>query len=334
MPGDKTRSNNDSLPEGSRRLRAGVVGTGYLGAFHAEKYASMDGVVLAGVADIDESRAASVAGKCHTRAFRDYKELVGLVDAVSIATPTPLHFEVALFFLENGVDVLVEKPITTTVEEADRLIETAARKGRILQVGHLERFNPAVMAVWDQIKDPVFIESNRLAIYQPRGTEVSVVHDLMIHDIDLILTFVASPVSSCHALGTPVVTRNVDIANAHLVFENGAVANVTASRISNKSERKIRIFQKDGYIAIDFANREVTRIRKAKDDENCPIPGMHLDKYSFSQGDALAAEIGSFADAVRYRKRPVVTGEMGRAALELASGIVAQINKAMETFLK
>ncbi len=313
-----------------KRIRAGVVGVGYLGRWHAEKYAGLDNTVLAGVVDADETQAKAIAEKLGTRAYTDYRDLYGIVDAVSIAVPTALHYEVAKAFLENGVDVLIEKPITTTVKQADELIEIAQRNNKIIQVGHLERFNPAIVSVRDLILDPVFIESNRLSIFQPRGTDVSVVHDLMIHDIDLILHFVKSGVHYCHALGTPLVTQSVDIANAHIEFENGATANVTASRISGKTERKIRLFQKDGYLSIDFANRAITHIRRAgAGEENCAIPGMHMENRSFEQGDALKEEIVSFVHAVETRSEPEVSGQMGRDALALAVDIVRQIDAAM-----
>ncbi|MFW6081277.1 MAG: Gfo/Idh/MocA family oxidoreductase, partial [Desulfosalsimonas sp.] len=239
--------------------------------------------------------------------------------------------EIAKYFLEAGVDVLIEKPITQTVAEADELIRIAEKKGRIIQVGHLERFNPAVAAVRDFVEKPLFIECNRLSLYQPRGTDVSVVHDLMIHDIDLILNFVKSKIRYCHAMGAPVVTQKVDIANAHLEFETGAVANVTASRISSKSERKIRIFQRDGYFSIDFANRSITRIRPGSgDQQDCPVPGMQMETQSFAKADALADEIRSFVDAAAQRKEPEVSGRMGRDALEIAVDIIRQIDAAMQ----
>lgn len=318
------------MAEQGNRIRTAVIGVGYLGKFHAEKYAAMpQDVTLVGVVDSNAEQAAAVAARTGTTAYTDYARLFGRVDAVSIAVPTPLHYEVAKAFLENGTDVLIEKPITTTVAQADELIAIAAARGRILQVGHLERFNPAVVAVRDVIHNPVFIESNRLSLYQPRGTDVSVVHDLMIHDIDLILYFIKSDIRYCHALGTPLVTDNVDIANAHIEFENGAVANVTASRISNKNERKIRLFQKDGYFSIDFAKRAITRIQPARGDENCPIPGMHLEEKSFPGGDALMEEIRSFIQVVRERSAPEVSGQMGRNALRLAVDIIGQIDAAM-----
>lgn len=311
------------------KIRAAVVGVGYLGKFHAEKYANLPDAELIGVADTDPAQARAVAERAGSEAYTEYTELFGKVDAVSIAAPTPLHYEIARAFLEQGVDVLIEKPMTQTVAEADELIALAEKKGKLIQVGHLERFNPAVIAVRNIVRSPVFIECNRLSLYQPRGTEVSVVHDLMIHDIDLILNFVKSGIRYCHALGAPVVTDNVDIANAHIEFENGAVANVTASRISNKSERKIRLFQQDGYLSIDFANRSITHIHPGTGAETCPVPGMQMETQTFEQADALADEIRSFTAAVARRSPPEVSGQMGRDALNIAVDITRQIDAAM-----
>lgn len=315
----------------SKKIRVAVVGVGYLGRFHAEKYADLPGAELVGVVDTNHEQAGAVAEKTGTSACSDYTELSGKVDAVSIAVPTPLHYETAKYFLEAGVDVLIEKPITQSVAEADELIDIAEKNGRIIQVGHLERFNPAVVAVRDFVEKPLFIECNRLSLYQPRGTDVSVVHDLMIHDIDLILNFVKSKIKNCHAMGAPVVTQMVDIANAHLEFESGAVANVTASRISSKSERKIRIFQRDGYFSIDFANRSITRIRPGSEEhKDCPVPGMQMETQNFEKADALADEIRSFVEASAERKQPEVSGKMGRDALEIAVDIIRQIDEAMQ----
>lgn len=315
------------------KIRTAVVGVGYLGRFHAEKYAGIEEAELVGIADTSQERAGEVAQKIGTKAYTDYTKLLGSVDAVSIAVPTPLHYQIAKTFLEAGVDVLIEKPITQTVAEADELIGIAEKKGRIIQVGHLERFNPAVVAVRDLVENPIFIECSRLSLYQPRGTDVSVVHDLMIHDIDLIFNFVKSPVKYCHAMGAPVVTGKVDIANAHVEFENMAVANVTASRISNKNERKIRIFQQDGYFSLDFANNTIIRISPGgsePESEQCPVPGMHMETRSFSKADALADEISSFVASVMTRQDPEVSGRMGRDALETAVDIIRQIDSAME----
>lgn len=314
------------------KIRAGVVGVGYLGKFHAQKYAAMENVELAGVADINKTQAEIVARQSRCTAYPDFHKLFGEVDAVSIAVPTPMHFEVARAFLEHNADVLVEKPITPTIEEADELIRIARDRGRILQVGHLERFNPAVMAIKPIVDHPVFIESNRLSFYKDRGTDVSVVLDLMIHDIDIILSFIHARIRYSHAMGVSVVSDKVDIANAHLEFENGAVANFTASRISNKNERKIRLFQRNGYISVDFANRSIIHVRPGAEDQNCPIPGMHMEERTFAEGDALAAEIRSFIDAVIHRRVPEVTGPMGRDALKVALSITAQIKETSRRF--
>jgi len=245
-----------------KHIRAAVVGVGYLGQFHAQKYAKMENVELVGVVDTDIERAHEIASALSSRAYSNYRDLFGKVDAVSIVVPTSAHFEVSRAFLEHNIDLLIEKPITTTIEEADALIGISESRGLLVQVGHLERYNPAVVALKDIIKNPIFIESHRLSIFKSRATDVSVVLDLMIHDIDIILNFVKSEQKHIHATGMPVVTANVDIANARLEFRNGCVANITASRISMKDERKIRIFQRDAYISIDFANHEATIVHR------------------------------------------------------------------------
>jgi predicted dehydrogenase len=310
------------------KIRAAVVGVGYLGKFHAEKYAAMDNVELVGVVDIHQARAKEIGCHVGVNFFFDYRDLLGRVDAVSIAVPTPLHFEIGKAFLEQGVDVLMEKPITVTTTEADILIDIAEKKGLILQVGHLERFNPAVIAVKELVNHPVFIESTRMNLYKERGTEVSVVLDLMIHDIDIISHFVHSGIKYCHAMGASVVSDTVDIANAHIEFDNGTVAKVTASRIANKNERKIRLFQKDGYISLDFANRSIVHVRPGCGENNCPIPGMHMEERRFTEGDALAEEIKSFVRAVTFRGTPEVSGPMGRDALKIALSIGRQIRES------
>jgi len=311
-----------------KRLRVGVVGVGYLGRFHAEKYASMDAVDLVGVADTNMSQAASIAGEYRTSAYSTYQDLFGKVDAVSIVVPTPSHFAVAMDFLENDVDVLIEKPMTTTLEEADELIRFADSKGLIIQVGHLERFNPAVIALQDIVAKPMFIESHRLSIYKDRGTDVSVVLDLMIHDIDIILNFVRSEISEIRAAGISVIAENVDIANARLEFQSGCVANVTASRISTKNERKIRLFQKDAYVSVDFTSQEITVIQQNSKKDDGLIPGMEIKQLCFTKSDALEDEIKSFVQSVANRKVPQVTGQMGRDALKIALNIMEQIKNS------
>jgi predicted dehydrogenase len=322
-------------------LRVGVVGAGYLGTFHAEKYADMEGVDLVGVVDSKLETAKSVAQRFGTQAFDDYRDLIGSIDAVSIVVPTQQHFPVSRDFLENDVDVLIEKPITETLEEADALIEIADSRARIIQVGHLERFNPSVIALGEILERPLFIESERLHIpkkaekgKKARGTEVDVVLDLMIHDIDIVLSLVKSEVKGIHALGVPVITSHVDIANARLVFENGCVANITASRISLKNMRKIRIFQKDTYVSVDLANHEMAVFRKDGKGSALPIPGVSFECEHFDKADALKSELEAFAYSVRSREVPAVTGRDGRNALGVALSIIDQIDKTTEDLLK
>ncbi len=315
------------------RLRVGVIGVGYLGKFHAEKYAQMDDVELAGVVDSYKSQAEEVAGKFGVKAYQNYQELLGKVDAVSIVVPTPAHFAISKFFLENDIDVLIEKPMTITLKEADELISIAESRGCIVQVGHLERFNPAVVALRDIVKKPMFIESHRLSVYKGRGTDVSVVLDLMIHDIDIILNFVRSEIKNIHASGIPVISGHVDIANARLEFASGCVANVTASRISTKNERKIRLFQKDAYVSVDFASHDITVIRMretGKSVETELIPGMDISRMNFQKGDALDDELKSFVRSVINREASEVTGQMGRDALKIALSVMDQIGDRIQ----
>jgi predicted dehydrogenase len=308
------------------RLRAGVIGVGYLGRFHAQKYAALENVDLVGVADVSRERAEEVATEVGTTAFTDYRELLAQVELVSIVVPTQYHFPVAKECLKAGCHILLEKPVTQTVAEAEELIRMAAERHLVFQVGHLERFNPAILALRGVLKNPLFIESHRLAPFKSRGTDVNVVLDLMIHDIDIILNMVHSTVKVVNSVGVPVLSNEVDIANARLQFENGCVANVTASRASRESMRKIRIFQSDAYISIDYQERKIAIFRKGG--EGFPIPGLPnvtMEEKSFEQGDALLAEIRAFIDAVGTGTAPPVTGEDGKRALELA----LQINKKL-----
>ncbi len=309
-----------------KKLRVGVIGAGYLGKYHAEKYSQMGDVELEGVVDIDEQQAIRVANSVNTKAYKNYRALIGKVDAVSIVVPTLDHFPISKDFLENDVDVLIEKPITTTLEEADELIAISESRGLIIQVGHLERFNPAVLALKDIVNNPRFIESHRLSIFKERGIDVSVVLDLMIHDIDIICSLVKSEIRNIHAAGTPVITNQVDIANTRIEFENGCVANVTASRISTKNERKTRLFQQDAYISVDFANHEINIVRKNSDEKDSVIPGMEIKNLCFTKGDALKDELAAFVNAVNMREVPEVTGQVGREALKVALNIMEQID--------
>ena len=309
------------------KLRVGVVGVGYLGKFHAQKYRHMPDVDLVGVVDTDEVQGKKVADENGTVCFQDHRALFGKVDAISIAAPTPVHFSIARDFLNQDVDVLIEKPITSVLGEADELIQIAESKGLIIQVGHLERFNPAVVQLQGKIDHPRFIESHRLSIFQGRCTDVSVVLDLMIHDIDLILNLVRSDIKTVNAAGISVISGNIDIANARLEFVNGAVANVTASRISAKNERKLRLFQKDAYISIDFANHKITLVHPDSNQSDGIIPGMTIEELKIDKGDALDDEIKSFVQSVKHRRPPLVTGQMGRDALNTALTIMRQIQE-------
>jgi predicted dehydrogenase len=276
---------------------------------------------LVGVCDPQAKARDAVAAELKVAAFGDYRELLGKVDAVSIVTPTPLHFDVAKAFLESGASVLVEKPMTVTVAEGEALVRIARDAKRILQVGHLERFNAAVQAVQPTLTVPRFIESARLAPFKHRGTDVDVVLDLMIHDIDLILSIVRSPVVSVDAIGSSVFSKEIDIANARLRFANGCVANATASRVSLKTERKLRLFQDDAYISVDVQQKILTVIRKGAGVGPDGMPQVAIDENTYEQGDALKTEIEAFLQAVATGEPPPVTGEDGLLALRTAVSI-------------
>jgi predicted dehydrogenase len=313
------------------RLKTAVIGAGYLGRFHAQKYAAIECSQLVGVADVCPQSAERVAAECGTRALTDYRALLGKVDAVSVVTPTPSHREIAGAFLEAGAHVLVEKPITATVEEASELIAIASRCRRVLQVGHLERFNSAILALDGLLTVPRFVESHRLAPFKQRGTDVNVVLDLMIHDIDIIQNIVRSPITSIDAVGSSIFSGELDIANARLRFENGCVANTTASRVSLKTERKLRLFQDDAYFSLDLHQKVMTLIRKGAGVGPDGLPQVSIDERSFSDGDALKLEIESFLDAARTGRAPVVSGEDGRRALATAIQITAQVEKSLQS---
>lgn len=306
--------------------RIGVIGVGYLGRFHAQKYAAMAEATLVGVADSDPERAALVAKECGTKAFSDYRELLPLVEAVSVVVPTSLHHEVAKTCLQAGVDVLLEKPITTTLTQADDLIRLAEEHQRILQIGHLERFNPAVLAMQPLLTRPLFIEAHRIAVFKDRGTDVDVVLDLMIHDIDIVLSIVQSPLVSILTAGSPVVTKLTDIANARLLFANGCTANITVSRISMENMRRMRIFQPGQYLSVDFGKKEIMAVRLAPAPAgSTPVP--EITKSAYQDQDALELELRAFVGHVTQRTRPAVSGEEGRRALDVALQVVAQIRE-------
>lgn len=298
-----------------KNLRVAVIGVGYLGRFHAQKYASMETADLVGVVDVDAARAAEVASEVGTRAYTSVESLGQTIDAVSVAVPTSAHAEVAIPLLEAGVAVLLEKPIAGTTDEAEAIIQASRRSGTVLQIGHLERFNPALLELRDTIRDPMFIEAHRISPFRARGTDVDVILDIMIHDLDIILALVGSGVASLEAVGVPVLTDAVDIANARLRFESGCIANITASRVSADVMRKIRIFQKDTYISLDFAKAKADVYTLSTDRQ---IGHRHL---AISESDALAGEIRSFIDAVAHGRPVVVDGTAGLKALRMAYAI-------------
>jgi len=300
-------------------LRVAVIGVGHLGKHHARLLAGIDGAQLTAVVDTDFERAAAAAGPTGARPFSDYRELLGLVDAVTVAVPTELHHEIALPFLESGISVLVEKPITRTVEEAAALIAAADISGATLAAGHTERYNPAVAAVMPLVSTPRFIEVHRLGVFPDRSLDIDVVFDLMIHDLDIILALVKSEVSAIEAVGVPVLTDKFDIANARLRFASGCIANVTASRISRERVRKIRFFQPDAYISIDYAEQSVEGYRLKRHEGQRPeIQGGQLP---VAREEPLKREIEDFVGAVRDKRAPLVSGEDGRRALALAQAI-------------
>ncbi|MEI7866725.1 MAG: Gfo/Idh/MocA family oxidoreductase [Candidatus Methylumidiphilus sp.] len=298
-------------------LRCAVIGVGYLGKFHAQKYAALPDCELVAVVDSNPDNAKAIAGQNHTRGLTDYRGLLGQVDAVSIVTPTTLHFEVARDFLNAGAHVLVEKPITVTVEQADELIRIAEEKNLRLMVGHLERFNAAILGL-DLTDKPLFIESHRLAPFNPRANDVSVVLDLMIHDIDIILDIVDSEVERIDAKGVIVLTRDTDIANARITFKSGCVANVTASRASLKVERKMRMFMPNCYVSVDFQNRVLARYRKGEKEMFPGVPEIVGEESTFESGDALLEEIKHFVGCIQQGREPLCSGKAGRRALATA----------------
>ena len=310
-----------------RKIKTAVIGVGYLGKFHADKYAALPNSELIAVVDANAETVKAIAAKLNVQGLTDYQSLLGNVEAVSIAAPTSLHFNIAKDFLSHGSHVLIEKPITVTVEEADELIELARKNKRLIQVGHLERFNAALLDLDKEITQPVFIESHRLAPFNPRATDVNVVLDLMIHDIDIILDIVHSNVKTIAASGAKVLTNSTDIANVRLEFENGCVANVTASRISMKTERKMRLFQADSCITVDFQNRVMKMYSKGKKEMFPGIPEIISQENVYENNDALKVEIIAFLDSIENGTPVKVNGEAGRRALATAIHISQLISE-------
>ncbi|HKV60999.1 MAG TPA: Gfo/Idh/MocA family oxidoreductase [Candidatus Acidoferrum sp.] len=310
--------------EESKRIRVAVVGTGEFGRNHARVYRELEGVDLVGVYDESAERAQSVAQEFQTTSFHSLGELRGRADAASVAVPTVAHAEVGCQLVEMGLDVLVEKPMAVNLAEADALLQAAKKNTRILQVGHVERFNPAVVAVEPIVNRPLFFEVHRLGVFTPRSLDVDVIYDLMIHDLDILLALVNEPVVEVKAVGIPVLTEKVDIAHARLEFGGGAVANITASRVSTERVRKMRFFQQHEYISLDYARRDALRIGVKKPG---PQPEFGFEKLNAPAVEPLHAELEAFVEAVRSRKEPRTNGAAGRAALELASRVMASIQE-------
>lgn len=310
----------------NKKTRVGVIGVGYHGQHHARIFSEMEGVELVGVVDTDLKRAQEIGEKTGSVAFDNPNELLGLVDAVTIAAPTVYHHKIALAFLKKGVDVLVEKPMTVTLDEADDLIREARKNKLVLQVGHIERFNGAVKTLLGLIKEPLFIESHRLGPFIDRSTDVDVVLDLMIHDIDIILSLVGTAVKRISAVGVPVITQKIDIANARIEFKSGCVADVTASRVSKEKQRKLRIFQPDTYISLDYGKQEISVFKKGLIQKgDTLIPEVVQEVLTVEWEEPLKSQLAAFIESVKTRKKPVVSGEEGREALKIALQVLSKL---------
>jgi predicted dehydrogenase len=309
----------------SARVRTATIGVGHFGRYHAQKYAADKASQLVAVCDADQARAEQVAAELGTRAVTNYRTLLGAVDAVSVVVPTRAHYEIARAFLDTGVHVLVEKPITSTLDEADDLIRIARKRNVVLQVGHLERFSSVRQAMDPVVRRPLYIEANRISPFRQRGTDVSIVLDLMIHDIDLVLSLVDAPVIGVDAVGAPVLSALEDIASCRIRFANGCVANITASRISIKNERKMRIFQPNAYLSVDFLAQKLLVARKT--DGDGVLPNISLDEKTLIEGDSLQREIEAFLSSITCALPPVVSGEAGRLALETAMQIRSSLEQ-------
>jgi len=316
------------------KIRVGVVGGGYFGQFHIEKYLNIEGVELVGVVDIDPSRCREIERRYLVRTYSKHSDLFGKVQSVSIAVPTPFHHPIAREFLLQGVDVLLEKPITRTLEEADELIALAESRGLIFQIGHLERFNGGLLAIEGMIQHPFLIESQRLGPFSGRGVEVDVVLDLMVHDIDIVLNLVRSRVKHLGASGRSVFTSHFDIANVNMEFENGCRANLTASRVSEEKVRKTWIFQPDRTLSIDYLSQKAFSIPRASQaEQGTSIEGV-AEEIPVTKVDLLEAEIRSFLHSVRDRKEPKVSGRDGRQVLEIALQIIQKMKEGVNSVRK
>jgi predicted dehydrogenase len=311
------------------KVRVGIIGVGYLGQFHAEKYAALPGVELVGLMDVDPDRASQIAGKLKTRAFTDPAHLIGKVDAVSIVVPTVLHHRLARQFLEQGVHVLLEKPITVTLEQADELVGLAAQKKLVLQVGHIERFNPAVTAIKSLLRTPRYITVDRAAPFTVRCTDVNVVLDLMIHDLDIVMDLAGSAPKEVSAAGVSIITRELDIATARIAFQNGCIADVTASRVSDEKRRLLRVFDGKAIYTSDYQTQmaSVSRVKPG------PVSELIVQDISSGRCDTLQEEIKAFVQSVRGGVPPLVSGIEGRRALALARTITDNIEKGLTGFV-
>ncbi len=308
----------------TKKIRVAVVGAGEFGRNHARVYREVRGAEFVGVYDKNSERSQQVATEFQTRALVSLDELRDLADAVSVAVPTVEHSAVGCRLMEMGLDVLVEKPMATNLAEADELLQSAKKFGRILQVGHVERFNPAVLAVEPILNHPLFFEVHRLGVFTARSLDVDVIYDLMIHDLDILLTLVNENVTEVKAVGIPVLTDKVDIAHARLEFAGGAVANVTASRVSTERVRKMRFFQQHEYISLDYARRDALRVAVRKPG---PQPEFAFEKLPAQAVEPLRAELEAFVESARTRREPRTSGRAGRAALELAERVMASIQE-------
>jgi predicted dehydrogenase len=308
------------------RIRCGVAGTGSLGQHHARIYSTLEGAELAGIYEPDDQRAAEICSRHACRRFKTLDEMAQACDAVSVVVPTNFHAAIAIPLLEKGVHLLVEKPLCVTLEEASQILAAARQSERIVQVGHIEHYNPVMSYLEKAVTDARYITAERLAPFTPRGTEVGVVLDLMIHDIGIVLQLANSPVERIDAVGVSVVTQTEDIANARILFRNGCVANLSASRVSLKKNREIRVFQTGGYLSIDFMGQKGHTVRVDPRAEG----GFVKEEIPIEKAEPLAVELGSFVSCVRERKSPKVSGELGRSALEVALKITEQIRAGMK----
>jgi len=320
-------------------MRAGVIGVGHLGQHHARIYKEIQNIESVGIYDTDKDRAHEIAKKNDCKVYDNLDELLLNSDLLSIASPTQSHYEYSKYCVEHGKHVLVEKPICSTLDDARKIVELVEKKGVKFQVGHIERFNPAIMALSSILLRPIFIEANRLAPFTPRGSDVPVVFDIMIHDIDIILSLVPSMVKEINAVGVPILTNDIDIANAKIEFENGALANITSSRISLKRERKIRFFQKDMYISLDYQDKKVRVVQKnpqvdeimkevmaGKRDANI-FELFRTEELPIIEKEPLKAEIESFINSIETNTRPIVNSQDGYEALRVAHKIIENIEQ-------